>query len=210
VIAGDFDVGQGKHLHLVCTGTDSPTIVLEVGDEDTVSGSWGAVYGPMTSMSRVCGYDRANLGSSDPDEGPRTVQDVADDLVTLLHVAKVRGPYVFVGGSLGGNIIGVLAANHPKEVAGLVFVDSDPANNHPDLDPFRQNLPTTVYDKCCAPELFMLPYDDPQNLEHIDWKGGHAAELASVHQLPKVPTVVLTAARPDCKPSWPLPRDRPR
>jgi pimeloyl-ACP methyl ester carboxylesterase len=202
-IAGHFDVGDGVKLHLECSGGEGPTIVIDVGNDETVSGSWGAVYQPMKSIGRVCAYDRANLGSSDPDPGPRTITDVADDLVTLLHVAKVPGPYVFVGGSFGGNIVGVLAADHPEDVAGIVFVDSDPANEDPQLDPFRKNLPDKTYKACCAPELFQPAFDAEENVEHIDWKGGAAAELASVHHLPKVPTIVLTAAKPDCEPDWP-------
>ena len=203
-IVGNFDVGQGKKLHLECRGSDGPTIVIDVGNDDTVSGgSWEGVYQSMQSIGRVCSYDRANLGSSGPDPGPRTIKDVADDLVTLLHVAKVPGPYVFVGGSFGGNIVGVLAANHPDEVAGIVFVDAWPANEDPKLDPARQNLPEKTYEECCAPELYEPPFDAEENVEHIDWKGGQAAEVASVHQLPKVPTIVLTASKPDCEPDWP-------
>lgn len=202
-IVGEFDVGEGRMLHLECTGSDGPTMVIEVGDQDTVAGSWGAVYEPLKSVGRVCAYDRANLGSSEADPGPRTIKDVADDLVALLHVAKVPGPYVLVGGSFGGNIVSVLAANHPREVAGIVFADSDPANDDPKLDPFRQNLSAKTYNECCAPELYQPSFDDPENVEHIDWKGGQAAELASVRHLPKVPTVVLTAAKPDCEPNWP-------
>jgi pimeloyl-ACP methyl ester carboxylesterase len=202
-IAGTYDVGEGRHLYLECSAGEGPTIVIDVGGEDTIDGSWGAVYEPMKSNGRVCAYDRANLGRSDPDPGPRTIKDVGDDLITLLHVAEVPGPYVFVGGSFGGNIVGVLAANHPEEVAGLVLVDADPANDDPALDPFRQNLPATTYQECCAPELYQPDFDADENVEHIDWKGGHAAELASVHSLPRVPTIVLTASRPDCEPSWP-------
>ena len=203
-IVGDFDIGEGKKLHLECRGSDEPTIVIDVGNDDTVSGgAWEGVYQSMQSIGRVCSYDRANLGSSDPDPGPRTIKDVADDLVTLLGVAKVPGPFVFVGGSFGGNIVGALAANHPDEVAGLVFVDSDPVNDDPKLDPARQNLPEKTYKECCAPELYEPPFDAEENTEHIDWKGSRAAEVASVHQLPKVPTIVLTASKPDCQPDWP-------
>lgn len=202
-IEGDFDIGGGRHLHMRCAGTGEPTVVLEVGDDDTPSGSWGAVYAPLTEITRTCGYDRANLGQSDADPGPNTVKDLGDDLVTLLHVAKVPGPYVFVGGSFGGDIIGILAANHPGEVAGLVYVDSDPPNQDPKLDPFRRNLPAKVYARCCAPGLYEPPYDSSENSEHIDWAATHATEQASMRHLPKVATIVLTASQPKCQPSWP-------
>ena len=203
-LIGEFDVGDGRELHLECIGVGSPTIVIEVGNDDTIHGSWDAVFEPMSSVSRVCAYDRANLGRSDPDPGPRTISDLGDDLVSLLHVAAVPGPYVFVGGSFGGNIVGVLAAEHPDEVAGLVFVDSDPLSDDPAMDPLRLNLTDEQYAACCADaSQYEPPYDAPENIEHIDWAGGREAALASVHDLPRVPTTVITATHPDCEPDWP-------
>lgn len=200
---GEFDLGDGHKLHLECIGEGSPTIVIDVGNDDTIHGSWGAVFQPMSRISRTCAYDRANLGRSDPDPGPRTVKDLGDDLLTLLRVAKIPGPFVFVGGSFGGNIASVLAANHPEDVAGLVFIDSIPAIDDPALDPMRANLTDAQFAACCAdqgpPSL-----DDPGNTEHIDFKAGLGDEVASVTHLPKVPTVVLTAkVTDDCQPDWP-------
>lgn len=202
-LSGEFDIGGGKKLHLECIGGGSPTIVIDVGNDDTIHGSWNFVYHPMSEVSRVCAYDRANLGQSDPDPGPRTVKDLGDDLVKLLHKAEVPGPYVFVGGSFGGNIVSVLAANHPEEVAAIVFVDSDPANDDPALDPLRQNLDPEVFAACCDPSLYEPAFDDPENHEHIDWAAGHADEVNSVHNLPQVPTIVLTATEFECEPDWP-------
>ncbi|MEO6714739.1 MAG: alpha/beta hydrolase [Mycobacteriales bacterium] len=202
-IAGTFDVGAGRKLYLECSGGEGPTIVMVLAGSDDVPPARDQLADqPMKSIGQVCAYDRANLGSSDPIPGPRTITDLANDLVTLVHVAKVPGPYVFVGGSFGGNLVGVLAADHPEDVAGIVFVDSDPATADLKLDPLRKNLPAKTYKECCAPGN--LPaFDAADNVEHIDWKGGFAAELASVHHLPKVPTIVLTAAHPDCAPDWP-------
>jgi pimeloyl-ACP methyl ester carboxylesterase len=203
-LVGEFDVGDGRQLHLECIGDGSPTIVIEVGNEDTIHGSWDAVFEPMAAVSRVCAYDRPNLGQSDPDPGPRTISDIGDDLLALLEAADVPGPFVFVGGSFGGNIVGVLAAEHPEEVAGLVFVDSDPANDDPALDPLRINLTDEQFAACCAdPSQDEPPYDAPENTEHIDWAGSHEPELASVDNLPQVPTAVITANQPDCEPDWP-------
>ena len=198
-----FDIGNGRKLHLECIGAGSPVIVIDVGGDDTIHGSWDAVYQPLSEVSRVCGYDRANLGQSDPAPGPRTVEDLADDLAELLQVAQVPDPFVFVGGSMGGNIVSVLAAKHPEEVAGIVFVDSDPANDDPSLDPLRHNLDPDVYAACCDPSLYLPAPDDPANTEHIDYFAGYAAELTSVHDLPRVPTIVLTSTQYECQPEWP-------
>ena len=70
-----FDIGNGRKLHLECIGAGSPVIVIDVGGDDTIM-ELGAGYQPLSEVSRVCGYDRANLGQSDPAPGPRTVEDL--------------------------------------------------------------------------------------------------------------------------------------
>jgi pimeloyl-ACP methyl ester carboxylesterase len=150
----------------------------------------------VSEITRTCAYDRANLGRSDPAPGPRTISELAEDLVKLLDVADVPGPYVFVGGSFGGNLIGVLSANHPDLVAGLVFIDSEPATLVKD-NPFARNLPDGVFESCC-----MAPAWDA-NPEHIDYFGGIEAEVATVGKQPHVPARVLTATKLECQATWP-------
>jgi pimeloyl-ACP methyl ester carboxylesterase len=153
------------------------------------------------AFSRTCAYDRADLGRSGPDPGPRTIADLGDDLLTLLDVAGVEGPYVFVGGSYGGNIVTVLAARHPDAVAGLVLVDSQPAHVIED-NPFRLNLADADWEACCAG--FELPaWDAADNREHIDFTGGLDEELATVDNQPQVPAIVLTATEIECHEAWP-------
>ncbi len=187
-------------LYLECIGEGTPTIVIDVGNDDTIHGSWAAVFTPMAEISRACAYDRANLGRSDPAPGPRTIADLGDDLLALLDVAEVEGPYVFVGGSFGGNIVGVLAAHHPEAVAGLVMVDSEPAHLKED-NPYRLNLSDAEWSACCAggPPA----WDAADNVEHIDYVGGFDEELASVATQPQVPAIVLTATTIDCDQTWP-------
>jgi pimeloyl-ACP methyl ester carboxylesterase len=198
VLSGEFDIGGGHKLHLDCVGSGSPTIVLDVGNDDTWRGSWQEVFAGLREISRTCSYDRANLGKSDRDPGPRTTPEIADALVTLLQVAKVPGPYVFVGGSFGGNILGLVGARHPEIVAGEVFVDSEPATTLAD-NPFAKNIGDAVFLACCsAPGL-----DSPDNTEHIDYVGGLRDEIASSTKQPHVPAIVLTATRIDCDPAWP-------
>ena len=66
-LVGDFDVG-GRKMHLVCVGpTDSgePTVLLESGGGMDYS-AWGEILPVMESTHRLCAYDRAGLGTSDP------------------------------------------------------------------------------------------------------------------------------------------------
>src|SRR5215207_4121278 len=82
-IAEKIDIG-GHGLYLVCLGTGSPTVILDAGLGDT-SLIWTSVYLEVQTFTRVCAYDRAGLGQSDPGPKPHTSQDMATDLHTLLE-----------------------------------------------------------------------------------------------------------------------------
>ena len=116
------DVG-GYRLHIQCVGTGSPTVVLDAG----LGGSsldWNLVQGELGHTSRVCAYDRAGMGWSDPGPQPRTPGQIARELHTLLANAGIEGPYVLVGHSLGGKNVRMFALLYPNQVAGMVLVDA--------------------------------------------------------------------------------------
>ncbi len=120
------DVGGGRKLHINCTGTSLsgiPTVVLESGAGND-SSVWNRVQPEVSKFTRVCSYDRAGLGTSDPVPAPRTIVAVTEDLHTLLLNSKVNGPYILVGHSLGGILVRLYASYYPAEVAGMVLVDS--------------------------------------------------------------------------------------
>ena len=124
--AGDLDrvvsVDGKRGIYVRCTGSGSPTVLMEGGDEDT-SESYAFAVPSISEVARTCVYDRANLGGSDPDAGPRELSDLVGDFEALLRAAKIPGPYVLVGTSGGGYISAGYAYEHPDEVAGMVFVD---------------------------------------------------------------------------------------
>lgn len=116
------DVG-GYHLHIHCTGTGSPTVVVESGWGD-MSASWGWVQPEVAKTTRICTYDRAGMGWSELSPEPRTAREYAKELHTLLVKANESGPYVLVGHSMGGFTVIVYAHDYPDEVSGLVLVDT--------------------------------------------------------------------------------------
>ena len=122
-------------LHLECTGTRGPTVVLEPGGGGSAA-SMGLIAPAVARDSRVCVYDRAGRGWSDPAASPPDGGQIATDLHRLLDRAHVPGPYVLAGHSFGGLYVRTYAARYPDEVAGLVLIDSTAANNTP-LSPQR-------------------------------------------------------------------------
>lgn len=121
-----IDVG-GHSLHLHCTGSGSPTVVLQPGGGD-FSSVMGWIAPAVARETRVCVYDRAGRGWSEPADAPQDATQLATELHTLLERGDVQGPYVLAGHSFGGLYILTYADRYPDEVAGMVLVDStDPA-----------------------------------------------------------------------------------
>src|SRR5512141_2281272 len=117
------DVG-GHRLHIHCAGTGSPTVVIVAGAGDWSTTWEGVVQPEVTKTTRVCTYDRAGLGWSDPSALPSDAAQFAKELHTLLQNANVPGPYVMVGHSLGGLPVRVFAHEYSSEVAGVVLIES--------------------------------------------------------------------------------------
>jgi pimeloyl-ACP methyl ester carboxylesterase len=120
------DIG-GYRLHINCTGTGSPTVILDAG----LGGSsldWSKIQPGVARFTRVCSYDRAGYGWSDTGPGPRTSQQIVKELHLLLMHAQINGPYVLVGHSVGGLNMRLYAYRYPAEVAGMVLLDS--TNEH--------------------------------------------------------------------------------
>lgn len=125
-----IDVGPYR-LHLQCQGSGGPTVILEPGAGGSAA-SMGLIARAAARNSRVCVYDRAGRGWSDPAASPPDAAQIATDLHTVLDRARVPGPYVLAGHSFGGLCVMTYAARYPEEVAGLVVVDSTAANNSPE------------------------------------------------------------------------------
>ena len=117
------DVGGGRRMHLYCTGSGAPTVVLEAGLGDFSIPSWNSVQPAISGYSRVCSYDRAGTGWSDPPTVSPLPDAIIADLHTVLQNAGEQAPFVMVGHSLGGPIVRHYAVHHPDQVAGLVLVD---------------------------------------------------------------------------------------
>jgi pimeloyl-ACP methyl ester carboxylesterase len=117
-----IDVG-GHSLHLRCSGSGSPTVILQPGAGEMSSGlAW--IEPAVAGATRVCVYDRAGRGWSEAADAPQDAAGIATDLHTLLERGDVPGPYLLAGHSFGGLYVLTFAALYPDEVAGMVLVDS--------------------------------------------------------------------------------------
>jgi pimeloyl-ACP methyl ester carboxylesterase len=197
--SGLVDIGGGRKLYMKCRGTGSPTVVL-VSGLGNAADVWSVtsdpknerpVFAEVAKFTRVCAYDRPRttraddkLSPSTPVAQPTSAKPAAADLDALLRASGEPGPYVLAGHSFGGPIIRLYAGAHPAEVGGLVLVDALSEDLWNGLTPKQE----AVFEKINTPP----PGTHAESLD----------ESATFQQLresppgPPVPTVVLTADRP--------------
>jgi pimeloyl-ACP methyl ester carboxylesterase len=144
-----IDVG-GHRLHLYCTGSGSPTVVLEPGGGASSSDlAW--ISPAVARDTTVCVYDRPGRGWSDAADNSQDGDQIAADLHTLLERAHIPGPYVLAGHSFGGLYVLRFAAMFPDQVAGMVLLDTTapksgpaPTNNESDTVLSRGSVPVSL------------------------------------------------------------------
>ena len=120
---GKFIVIGGHKMHLHCTGSGTPTVVVEAGVGD-ISTDWVFVQTAVSKFTRICTYDRVGYAWSEPGPLPRTYSQINFDLHELLAAANEKGPFVLVGHSFGGPLVRWYTKLYPVEVAGVVLVDT--------------------------------------------------------------------------------------
>jgi pimeloyl-ACP methyl ester carboxylesterase len=191
--AHKIDVG-GFRLNLRCDGEGSPAVVLDAGAGDTLA-TWEWVTPGVRKLTRVCAYDRAGLGKSEPGPKPRTSARIVAELRELLLRARVPPPYVLVGHSFGGLNVRLFASKYPGQVAGLVLVDATP-EDYPEIEDSlhspgeREKLRTS---RAMAPQAFT---------DELDAMAESAASIRGAPVAPELPVVVLTAAHRDDSPAF--------
>lgn len=189
---GTIDMG-GYEMYLHCLGTGTPTVILEAGWNDLAE-TWSLVQPGVARVTRVCAYDRAGLGQSNPNPGPRDGYQIVRELHTLLINADIKGPYVVVGHSLGGMYMRLFADKYQEEVVGLVLVDSA----HID-DPER----------CAA----AMPTKSPDEVDSLEFLRELLANPSMYPELPRrlyepgslgdMPLAVITAPHKERDPNLP-------
>jgi pimeloyl-ACP methyl ester carboxylesterase len=199
--SGLVDIGGGRKIYMKCRGTGSPTVVL-VSGLGNAADIWSVttdpkngrpVFAEVAKFTRVCAYDRPGTirvtdddkpSPSTPVEQPTSAKPAAADLDALLRASGEPGPYVLVGHSFGGDIVRLYAGSHPAEVGGLVLVDALSEDLPNGLTPRQEAL----FEKINAAP----PGSHREDLD----TSATFKQLRESPPAPTIPTVVLTADRP--------------
>ena len=219
------DVG-GYRLHINCTGTGSPTVVIVAGLGDWSTTWGGSVQPEVAKTTRVCTYDRAGLGWSEAGPLPSDAAQFARELHTLLQNANVPAPYVMVGHSLGGFIVRLFAHDYASEVSGVVLIDSmnpkqvteSQSNSQAQQLSFQAVLarfgvarllvklpgiaPSVPASEAAYYPLYIRPQSLQATANESQGLPASAAEAAAVKSFGDLPLIVLTA-KLNPIPGWP-------
>jgi pimeloyl-ACP methyl ester carboxylesterase len=205
----DDIVNIGTHsLYIRCTGKGNPTVVIDTGVGDT-SERWQSIQAQVAQVTRVCTYDRAGYGSSEPGPLPRHSQRAADELKQLLENAGVGEPYVLVGHSLGGLNVQVFANRYPDLVAGLLLLDPAPlpfitGQAFPEL--YRmfeqqaaesQQMAEAARQSTDAEAQAQADYLEAAASEHAALVTESASQVAAIESFGDIPLVVIGSGKPN-------------
>ncbi|CAN0026548.1 unnamed protein product [Lampetra fluviatilis] len=128
-----LDIGLGQQLYMSCLGSGVPVVLFDA-PAGMSSDIWIAMQKELSSMTKVCIYDRAGIGFSSraiPNDTTGmekvwkmfTTGRMVDDLHRLVLEAKLARPLVLVGAQLGALNARFYSHIYDSEVSDLVLID---------------------------------------------------------------------------------------
>ena len=117
------EIGNHKLFIRIKESRDAKfTVVFESGAGGS-SKDWTKVIAMLPPGIRTVTYDRAGVGKSEKGPVPQTMAQNVFELHELLKAAKIKGPIILVGQSIGGLIVRLYTEQYGKDVVGLILVD---------------------------------------------------------------------------------------
>jgi pimeloyl-ACP methyl ester carboxylesterase len=205
---------NGRRMHLFCSGSEGPTVVIEQG-AGSPSSLWWPMQERIAEFARVCTYDRAGYLWSEPVHKSRSVRERCNELRQLLAAGGIPGPYLLVAHSYGGLIVRDFALRYPRDTAGLVLVDTpdEPSLCEAEVQAFYRRMRTFMQVLGMAarfgllrvlqripsarqaiwfvrPQEYAATADDLASLQHLDCSSPVPGQLGHL------PVVILTHGQP--------------
>jgi pimeloyl-ACP methyl ester carboxylesterase len=179
-----------------------PIVVFEAGATQSLE-AWQSVVAGLIGEVPLVAYDRSGLGESAWDGQTPTPRHVSGRLRRLLREIGADPPYVLVGHSWGGSLVRFFAGYHPREVAGMVYVDPGPIVTQSPADelaPFDAiGAGRAGYRAFWSGYEALLARASPAvRAEFTVYRGLMEREVSErdLEPAPNVPAVVILAAKP--------------
>jgi len=219
---GKFVKVENHLLHYDKKGNGGPTVVFETAFDPAGHLQWYNIQQQLPISFTSISYDRSGILWSERGENPKSGEDMARELHLLLEKVNAPKPYILIGHSFGGTLVRFFVNRYPKDVGGVILVDSQYPDDHRFLSPelykmVNQGLPGGFLKFAnnfgIARMMFkgMFPNDKQytyQNsvmpallfksanavLEEQDEMGSIKKEASKIRSFGNIPLLVLTAA----------------
>ncbi len=210
---------DGRQVRVQTSGLDAsdhmtPIVVFEAGFMFDGLSAWTSIIGDVAEFAPVVAYDRAGIGESEPDGEVPTPRHVVANLRELLDALDAPPPYVLVAHSLGGAFIRMYAAQHPEEVAGLVFVDPTDTMSETEYRKYGRAVGLSEEDRRTLTAAAREQFDDLPSASvraeaemMFAQREAHWPDFQELPPMPDVPVSVLMAARYEPRPADAAERD---
>ena len=189
-------------------GKGAVTMVLDVGIGNTFR-DWLPFLNKFTNNVQIFCYDRAGYGQSEIGKMPRDSRTEADDLKALLEKAKIKGPYILLGHSLGALNLQIFASQYKTDVAGMLLLDPPPLDwilgkGFPKLKALAKQT-TKSFENYFENLKYSGNAGDRQRAdffktlasEHGEMFSSSAKQAASINSFGDIPLIVIASGKPN-------------
>src|SRR5438270_790221 len=120
----------GARFNVVQRGAGTPLLLVHGYPLD--HSMWLAQLDELSDACRVIAPDLRGFGDSTITRGTVAMEQLADDLMSLLDTLEINEPIVFCGLSMGGYIAWQVALRHRRRLAKLILCDTRAAADSPE------------------------------------------------------------------------------
>ena len=133
---------DNTRIHYEVTGRPGATPVLMIQGLGASKNGWNLQRAAMATRFRIIALDNRGAGRSDKPTTAFTLEQMADDAISVLDAAGVEDAHI-VGASMGGVISQIIAVKYPERVRSLSLVCTA-CRNHPWRHELLQSWATTA------------------------------------------------------------------
>ena len=174
----------GDVYQFVIQGTGEYTILLESGLDDDLS-TWNPIFNKLSKTTRVFAYNRSGYGMAKMSNKQKDANSVAENLMKLLRSNDIKGPYIVMGHSLGGQYSLAFANLYPEDVAEIVLLDTRPPE-------FDTKCTEREIGLCEVPKPVYLLWSKHVKKEYDDSRLYNESQLSDLKNIKHTPLIVIT------------------